>query len=511
MHTIWHCFTVLKLINSIMCDHSSERQALWEKDNALALGSSIILDEKEACVSDNLLDLKLTELERGLNNPNNFYPRTNFLETVKYIDSSEVFKIIKKIPKGAALHVHDMALAPTSFLYKLTFSENLYVCRTQNNRLLLNFFQFHVDNRCEWVLIESAREADGFEDLLLSQLAISTPSSSNKVAWNKLMGTFATVEGLISYKPIFTSYLTEVLKQMYDDNVMYVELRTMLLPIYDLEGNEYGPTDVARILKDMLEDFKCLHTDFLGGKIIYSPARPFDQSWMDYYMEMVDELTTKHSDFVAGFDLMGQEDVSYPLSKLVGSLESMANKISYFFSAGETNWMGSVGDLNLYDAVLFSPTRIGHAFSLFTHPEILKLIKKSNIAIELCPISNQMMMLVGDLRNHPGKYLISQGYPVVISSDNPGFWGASTLSHDWYMVFMAMSGMTSDLKLLKQLAINSMQYSSFSKDKDGFQMWKHKWSQFINESCSAISKRSDEGNFTRLENSNNVNSEISVA
>lgn len=67
------------------------------------------------------------------------------------------------------------------------------------------------------------------------------------------------------------------------------------------------------------------------------------------------------------------------------------------------------------DAVLLGTKRIGHGFSLVKYPNILKIVKKLKIGIEVNPISNQVLKLVDDLRNHPAAILFSDDYPVVIS------------------------------------------------------------------------------------------------
>ena len=65
--------------------------------------------------------------------------------------------------------------------------------------------------------------------------------------------------------------------------------------------------------------------------------------------------------------------------------------------------------------MLLGTKRIGHGFALVKYPNILKIVKKLKIGIEVNPISNQVLKLVDDLRNHPAAILFSDDYPVVIS------------------------------------------------------------------------------------------------
>ena len=68
----------------------------------------------------------------------------------------------------------------------------------------------------------------------------------------------------------------------------------------------------------------------------------------------------------------------------------------------------------------------------------------------------QILKLVDDPRNHPAAPLIAENFPLVISSDDPGSWEATPLTHDFYVTFMALSGEEAGLATLKQLALNSL-------------------------------------------------------
>lgn len=122
--------------------------------------------------------------------------------------------------------------------------------------------------------------------------------------------------------------------------------------------------------------------------------------------------------------------------------------IPFLFHAGETllDTGGSTEpeNSNLFDAVALKSKRIGHGFSLLKHPRLIEKFKKTpdspGICIELCPISNELLHLCRNIKEHPYPELLAAGIPCTVNSDNPSlfrqvphlarFWQSSKLT-DW--------------------------------------------------------------------------------
>ena len=55
-----------------------------------------------------------------------------------------------------------------------------------------------------------------------------------------------------------------------------------------------------------------------------------------------------------------------------------------------SDWLGTDVDENLYDAILLNASRIGHGYGIVKHPLLMQEAARRGIAMEVCPISNQV-------------------------------------------------------------------------------------------------------------------------
>lgn len=124
------------------------------------------------------------------------------------------------------------------------------------------------------------------------------------------------------------------------------------MKLYDLDGKEYTEEDVVELYIEALNEFKQENPTFIGSKFIYAPIKEVGKETAATYFKIIRRLHSKFPEFVAGFDLVGQEDTAPGLIDFAEHILEIADDIRFYFHAGETNWYGSV-DENLVIVILF--------------------------------------------------------------------------------------------------------------------------------------------------------------
>ena len=97
--------------------------------------------------------------------------------------------------------------------------------------------------------------------------------------------------------------------------------------------------------------------------------------------------------------------------------------IPFLFHCAETLDIGTDTDGNLVDALLLGSKRIGHGFALARHPYTMEQMKKWNICLELCPISNEILGLTPRVNGHSMYTLLANNVHCTVNSDNGTIFG----------------------------------------------------------------------------------------
>ncbi|XP_067855730.1 adenosine deaminase 2-A [Heptranchias perlo] len=477
----------------------ADRDNLMKLEQLEFTGGNLLSPGKELQVNDILKKIKAKEIAEGMES-GKFPPAMHFFRAKELIEQSAVFNIIRKMPKGAGLHLHDYALLSVDWLVKnATYLPNCYICFMPLGGIRFNYFlrspQKKLANCSEWVLLEKHRHqlqnVTEFDNSLLRNLTLVTENpeeayQSQNMIWKKFEDIFVVAFSLISYAPVFKTYFYEALREFYRDNVLYIEIRALLLPVYELNGTLHDKEWSIMAYQEVARQFRHDNPDFMGAKVIFSAHRKENNSEMKTSMNAAMEFYKKFPETMAGFDMVGQEDAGHPLWYFKNELLIPAEKgfkLPYFFHAGETDWEGTSTDENILDALLLNASRIGHGYSINKHPVAKQISREFDVPLEVCPISNQVLMLVTDLRNHPAANLMAEGHPMVISSDDPAIFGARGLSYDFYEAFMGIGGSKAELTTLKQLALSSIKYSAMSVQMkvETISLWLKKWDEFLDE------------------------------
>ena len=129
--------------------------------------------------------------------------------------------------------------------------------------------------------------------------------------------------------------------------------------------------------------------------------------------------------------------------------------IPFTIHAGEADGADSVRA-----AIEFGARRIGHGVRSFEDPEVIEMIKKREITLEMCPTSNRQTHAVDDMTNYPFRRYFDEGIKVTLNTDDMGIERTNLRAEFQYME--KFFGLTYDEE--KILLLNSVN-AAFTSDK----------------------------------------------
>ncbi|KAH6683025.1 adenosine deaminase family protein-like protein [Halenospora varia] len=433
----------------------------------------------------------------------NVYPGMMFSLAKEKMEATKLWRIVRKMPKGALLHAHLDAMVDFDYLFNVLLDtkgmhiycpEHLGSEKAREGAPVKFRFQ-KVEGRegniwsesyvpdTPILLSEAADEfpkggRKGFISWLKGRCTITNTESIEHhhgvdAVWRKFSSCFGILNNIIFYEPIFKLFMRRMLKMLLEDGVKWVDLRLAFTFRYYKEGEEEPEPTFDRMFEvfgEEIENFKKSDEGkgFWGARMIWTGLRVLDTRKMVEDMDACIGIKLAFPHLISGFDLVGQEDAGRPLKDVLPELfwfkKQCAQEgvdIPFFFHAGETLGDGSDTDENLFDAVLLGTRRIGHGFSLYKHPLLIDMVKEKKILVESCPISNEVLRLCYSVMSHPLPALLARGVSCSLCNDDPAILGQDTagMTHDFWQALQGWENL--GLAGLGSLAENSVRWAAF--------------------------------------------------
>ncbi|KAG5984826.1 hypothetical protein E4U55_003044 [Claviceps digitariae] len=452
----------------------------------------------------------------------------HFLSNLDLIHQTALFDLASHMPKGGHLHIHYNACLPPRVL--LDIAKKMDRMFITSNLPLLPDNNFTNYDRCElqFSITSPGREDPGnlfspdyrsrqtmrfdeflrvfpnhypytspdswlLEKLMFQEEEVHGVLQTAAGAWEKFNGRTRMMKGLFNYETAFRQYTRRCLEDFLRDNIQYAEIR----PTFMKSNQLYTDDGTARIdnhgiMRIIIEEATRFQQDtaskggYFGGlKVIYTAPRSLPPEEVKQSLEECLCFKQEWPQWIAGYDLAGEESKGRPLKDFVKELLDFKKKcaeanadIPFLFHCGETLDMGTDADGNLVDALLLGAKRIGHGFALTKHPYIMQQMKSKGVCLELCPISNEVLGLTARVAGHSMYPLLANNVHCTVNSDNGALF-RSTLSHDFYQVMVGREDMS--LFGWKQLAIWSIQHACLDDagKADLMNEWQRLWDDFL--------------------------------
>jgi len=250
----------------------------------------------------------------------------------------------------------------------------------------------------------------------------------------------------------FAEITWEFLRAQAEQNVRYSEV------MVSLSDHVIRGIDPDVVMRGVWEGQRRGESDFnTRMQIIIDPGR----QWPDLLTEASRVAVRYAGRGVMGFGIGGDE-ANYPPEMFEADFlrvkEAGLHRTAH---AGEAAGAGSMwGALRTLEA-----ERLGHGVHAHDDPELLDHLLKTQIPIDMCPVSNVRTGAVPSVARHPIRQYFDQGLLVTVNSDDPPMFGTSITNE--YAVLARELAFTQPELL--QLSLNGIR-ASFLSDAEKQQM-----------------------------------------
>lgn len=450
-----------------MEEYATVRAAL-EDENA-TLGRLPTLSPEETRLAEHLETLKTQfKAQFTASDMSDFYCIESTLR------DTALFQFLRKMPKGAHLHVHTTASVHRSFLRNQVFSNPKVYYNPSTRKLSVKHEESNGYLPAAAYFNAAPERMQELDDII--SLNEHTGTGTSNEVWKHFMHLFLAQGNLINSQDVFASYMRESFRTMREDNLQRVEYKQLPGLLFNDAGN-ISLQEETQFLQGLEDELAASTPDFSVG-FVYLGMKYDTPEVVAQVVEQTYQLAQQYPKVVLGFDLVGEEETLNPISLYAPVLAAIRSRsiaegrpIKYFFHAGET--INPRID-SISQSLALGTSRIGHGINLQHFPADMELVRKRGVLIELCPLSNMLLRYTLDLRTHPGPSYLRRGLPVSINSDDPGMFGYQGVTHDFLYATVLWN---LSLAELKRLILNSIEHCT--EPEATLQVWEKKWSEFV--------------------------------
>lgn len=112
--------------------HAQARNKIIESESNFRTGGLIYLTPKEKLADQILMGMKNKAIKRGIEEPLSYAPSLHFFHAKPLIEKDPIFHVLKRLPKGGNLHIHNSASVSSEWVIKnLTYRDDVSVCSSK--------------------------------------------------------------------------------------------------------------------------------------------------------------------------------------------------------------------------------------------------------------------------------------------------------------------------------------------------------------------------------------------
>ncbi|MEW5820051.1 MAG: hypothetical protein AB1782_07645, partial [Cyanobacteriota bacterium] len=181
------------------------RNQLIKSDEVLDFDRNITLNDQEIKANNNIINLR-NSINKDLKEKNIDIFSTPFYKNKVYIESTELYKILKEMPKGAVLHVHRSASGNSDWVVKnITYRPDCYICWNNNDSCIkgqISFFKPGSEPDGYLPVSKLRTEIPDFDNELYKLITLGVEDEMTPDIWQEFINCFIRIGKMLKNKPV---------------------------------------------------------------------------------------------------------------------------------------------------------------------------------------------------------------------------------------------------------------------------------------------------------------------